>query len=162
MHKHVFVMLLSIGLVLTICHMISYNAYGQGPAILITAKTDKIKYSDGDTITISGHIDDLLLKQSSSPAVLVQVYNPNHVLYLSKSVDVNKNDGTYLYPFKIEGNLGITGSYDYTVSDGPLIGNAFTYTASPQTIPEFSFALPMLLVGITSLVLLYRIKFKIV
>lgn len=43
--------------------------------------------------------------------------------------------------------------YYYLNNQAPLFGNS-----SP--VPEFPFALPMLLVGITSLIVLYKIRFK--
>ncbi|HEX5358870.1 MAG TPA: hypothetical protein VFW99_03030 [Candidatus Nitrosotalea sp.] len=104
------------------------------PEIHMTIGLDSNRYATNDTITVSGHVDQILLNQNHNK-IQIEVYNPNNILYRSDQVIVDKN-GTYSYPFKINGLLGISGWYNVKVT--PIstenIGVGFTYKSSPYSL----------------------------
>lgn len=67
---------------------------------------------------------------------------------------------TYSIPFYMNSTITVESTYTLFLMT-PLYGDKVPDYCMPKTmIPEFPLALPILLMGITSLILLYRIKFK--
>ncbi|MDE1767472.1 MAG: hypothetical protein KGI27_14545, partial [Thaumarchaeota archaeon] len=87
----------------------AYVSTGPPPELHMTISSDEHGYATNDTITILGHVDDVLLEQDNH-TMQVAVYTPTDSLYKSGQIHVDKN-GTYLYSFKIVGPLGISGWY---------------------------------------------------
>ncbi|MGI0015803.1 MAG: hypothetical protein ACREBU_20490, partial [Nitrososphaera sp.] len=63
------------------------------------------------------------------------VYNPDREIYLNASIPVN-SDRSFSYSFFIEDQLGISGSYEYSVFYHPLVavGSTFVYIAGPYQL----------------------------
>ncbi|HVX03071.1 MAG TPA: PEFG-CTERM sorting domain-containing protein [Nitrososphaera sp.] len=99
------------------------SAYAQSSGLSV--KTDKTDYSAGDTITISGNVG---VTPTGQPLVL-QVYNPQGAGYRFDQVTVAA-DGSYTYPLKVGGPLGISGTYRTVVSyNGVSKETTFNFTA---------------------------------
>lgn len=97
------------------------------PELHMTIGLDNNRYATNDTIIISGHVDQVLLDQDKNK-IQVEIYNPNDTLYKSDQIVVNQN-GTYYYPFEINGPLGISGWYNIKVMPTPTeeVGVGFMY-----------------------------------
>ena len=104
------------------------------PELHMTIGPDNNRYATNDTITVSGHVDQILLNQNHNK-IQIEVYNPNNILFKSDQVVVDKN-GTYSYQFKISGLLGVSGEYNVNVIPIPAenIGIGFTYESSPYSL----------------------------
>jgi len=92
-----------------------------------------------DTIKISGRIQKGWIyyakEQGGNSTVSISIYNPSHKLYLADKVYV-KHDGRFDYSFKIEGELGIPGVYEYDLTLWPsLTGSTFEYKID-KSIPS--------------------------
>ena len=91
-------------------------------------------YHFGESITISGIMQKGLMykeqERTGNSTLAISVYNPNHELYLSDKIPVNV-DGSFNYVFKIRGNLGIGGNYEYDLISSGMTGGTFEYVSSP-------------------------------
>ncbi|MDE1763904.1 MAG: hypothetical protein KGH88_06635 [Thaumarchaeota archaeon] len=108
-----------------------YANPGPPPIIHMTENPQSNRYATNDTITIFGHVDQVLLDQDHYKAQ-IEIYNPNNVLYKSDQINVNQN-GTYSYSFKITGILGISGWYSGKIIPTPTeyVGIGFNYESTP-------------------------------
>ena len=86
-----------------------HAAFAQTPTI--TVSTDKDSYQAGETVTISGKATPVV----SGQQVILQVFNPKGAAYRFDTVTVAA-DGSYTYPLKVGGNIGITGTYQVKVT----------------------------------------------
>lgn len=104
------------------------------PELHMTIGLDSNRYATNDTVTVSGHVDQVLLDQDSGK-IQVEVDNPNGTLYKSDQVIVNQN-GTYSYPFEITGPLGISGQYNVNIrpTSSENVGVGFMYESSPYSM----------------------------
>jgi plastocyanin len=111
-----------------------YANPGPPPVLHMTVNSSSNRYAVNDTITISGHVDQVLLDQNRYRAQ-IEIYNPNNILYKSDQIIINKN-GTYSYSFKIIGTLGISGWYTGKVIPMPTewVGIGFNYESNPYSI----------------------------
>ncbi|CUR51375.1 Putative blue (Type 1) copper containing protein [Nitrosotalea devaniterrae] len=106
-----------------------------GPPVLhMTVNAQSNRYATDDTVTIFGHVDQVLLDQDND-VIQVEIYNPNNVLYKSNKINVSQN-GTYSYSFKINGVLGISGWYDAKIIPTPTewTGIGFNYESTPYHV----------------------------
>lgn len=106
-----------------------------GPPVLhMTVNSQSNRYATGDTITILGHVDQVLLDQDHN-VIKVEISNPNDILYKSDKINVNQN-GTYSYSFKINGTLGISGWYNVKIIpiQTESVGVGFNYESTPYHI----------------------------
>ncbi|MDE1765857.1 MAG: cupredoxin domain-containing protein [Thaumarchaeota archaeon] len=112
----------------------AYLSTGPPPDSHMTISLDEHGYAANDTITILGHVDQVLLGQDNR-TMQIAVYNPNNSLYKSDQINIDKN-GTYLYSFKISGPLGISGWYNVKVHPIPTeeVGIGMMYESSPYRL----------------------------
>lgn len=107
-----------------------------GPPDYVDFTYYKTSYYGNDIITVSGIIEKGYLYRSAvelgaNSTVSIVVYNAHNEKYLLDKVDV-KPDGSFDYKFKIKGDLGINGSYEYGMLIGTsLTGGTFDYIADP-------------------------------
>lgn len=96
----------------------------------------KSKFYGGEPITISGKIKKAILYTSvieygANQTGIIEIYNPDRTKYLSDTLDI-KPDGSFAYEFRIKGDLGISGDYEYNILDGfGSTGSTFEYISSP-------------------------------
>jgi len=96
----------------------------------------KSKFYGSEPITISGKIKKAALYTSvaeygANQTGIIEIYNPNRAKYLSDALDI-KPDGSFAYEFRIKGNLGISGDYEYNILDGfGSTGSTFEYISLP-------------------------------
>ena len=121
-----------------------YESTGPPPDLHMTVYSDEHGYATNDTITIRGHVDQVLLEQNNH-TIQIAVYNPDNLLYKSDKIHVNQN-GTYLYSFKIVGPLGISGWYNVKVHPVPTeeVGIGMMYESTPYyfTVGNRTFSIP--------------------
>lgn len=97
---------------------------------------NKSEFYGRETIVISGEIKKAILYTSvvdygANQTGIIEIYDPNRIKYLSDTLDVNP-DGSFSYEFRIKGNSGISGRYEYDILDGfGLIGSTFEHVPSP-------------------------------
>ncbi|HJT10329.1 MAG TPA: hypothetical protein VJ771_06040 [Candidatus Nitrosotalea sp.] len=121
-----------------------YAPTGPPPDLHMTIYLDEHGYSSNDTITILGHVDQVLLEQDNH-TMQIAIYNPNNLLYKSDQIHVSQN-GTYSYSFKIAGPIGISGWYNVKIH--PIsteeIGIGMMYESTPYylTIANKTFSIP--------------------
>lgn len=72
----------------------AYLSTGPPPDSHMTISSDEHGYAANDTITILGHVDQVLVGQDNR-TMQIAVYNPNNSLYKSDQINIDKND-TYL------------------------------------------------------------------
>ncbi len=141
--------ILTIGIVTTIVlsnngASSAYLSPGPPPDSHMTISSGEHGYDTNDTVTILGHVDQVLLQQDNH-TMQVAVYNPNGILYKSGQIHVGKN-GTYLYSFKIAGPLGVSGWYNVKVNPMPdeEVGIGMMYESTPYylTIGNKMFSIP--------------------
>lgn len=93
----------------------------------ITVSTDSQDYESGDTIIISGDVGIVKANQ----AILIQVWNPNGVLYRADLVNDISSDGSYTYDLKVGGKIGISGMYRVVATYDQRQGETtFAFTAT--------------------------------
>ncbi|MGI0023494.1 MAG: hypothetical protein ACRD9Q_11640 [Nitrososphaeraceae archaeon] len=78
----------------------------------------KFEFDSDEEITISGLVKKAYLyyagQRGENTTVYIKIYNPKNELYASEIIET-KVDGTFTYPVKIKGRLGIDGLYSYDV-----------------------------------------------
>lgn len=142
----------------------------------VTVTTDKLSYSDGDTIIISGTVTDqlnipisIVIKDSSQHIVYIAQTNPNSDnTYSTQAVaggDLWKTTGTYEIDVTYGGaDKTSKTTFEFTPSQpaSPTIGNQ---TNPNQAIPEFgTLSMSIFSIAILAVVILYvrvRPPFKI-
>jgi plastocyanin len=109
----------------------AYISTGPPPDSHMTISSDEHGYATNDTVTILGHVDQVLLQQDNN-TMQISIYNPNNTLYKSDQIHVGKN-GTYSYSFKIAGPLGVSGWYNAKVNPIPTeeVGVGMMYESTP-------------------------------
>jgi hypothetical protein len=106
------------------------NAFAQTSQL--TVMTDSPNYETGDTVTISGDVGTVREDQQ----LLIQVWNPNGVLYRADPVQVSP-DGSYSYEMKVGGRIGISGEYRVVVDyDQTRSETTFDFTSTESADAE--------------------------
>ena len=119
-----------LGILLASLAAVSASSAAFAQAAAITVSTDKASYNSGETVTISGKVGTVVSGQS----VILQVFNPKGAAYRFDVVSVAA-DGSYTYPLKIGGHIGITGTYTATVTyNKQQASSTFTFTAAMGNI----------------------------
>lgn len=99
----------------------------RSPPYSIAVSTDKSFYESGETVLVSGKVQDA---EEGSQA-LIQILNPNGAAYRLELVPL-EDDGTFSYSFTINGPLGISGMYRVAASYGDLPAYTSFYFQAPQ------------------------------
>lgn len=106
---------------------------GGPPPEVIKFTSYQNTFYGNEPIIISGIIQKGLLVKASekgNSTLTIDIYNPNRSLYLLDKIPVNV-DGTFKYSFKIKGELGISGGYEYGLSLFGTTGGSFEYCTAP-------------------------------
>ncbi len=119
----------------------------------ITMTTNKDYYVPGDTVQLSG-----IVTGQTNTLVALQVKDSDGNLILIRTIQADQN-GNFAIQFKIpptatSGKFSITAS---TKVNGFVVTQDKVFDAK---VPEFPFAIPILLISITSTIVFYRMKFK--
>ncbi|MFQ5969261.1 MAG: hypothetical protein ACE5J2_02030, partial [Nitrososphaerales archaeon] len=77
----------------------------------IDVTTDREAYTLGDTVTLSGRVSPINVKEQ----VVIQVFNPKNEAYRFAQISID-NDGSFSYNFPIGGRLAIDGIYSVRVT----------------------------------------------
>jgi hypothetical protein len=102
----------------------------------------------GNVVNLSGNLDAIVQNET----------NQTRIYFDMPQIATSGNDiyvGWMNYYTEGDNDLFMKTSVD----SGETFGNAITLN-SDETIPEFPFAIPILLISITSLVIFYRIRFR--
>ncbi|HSB57649.1 MAG TPA: hypothetical protein VLD38_07565, partial [Nitrosopumilaceae archaeon] len=94
--------------------VLSKNEFLGPPTDVWPTSPGKFEFEFNEPITISGIVKKAYLykaeKTGENTTAYVKIYNPNNELYTSELLET-KLDGTFTYPVKIKGKLGIDGLY---------------------------------------------------
>lgn len=116
--------------------LISGNGTIIPPGTAVTIMPDKNSYYGTENVTILGVINKGYMYTSEAEygknsTVSITVSNPDNGKYLMDQIDI-KPDGSFIYQFKIKGQLGISGTYGVEVDvSGSGHGITFDYIADP-------------------------------
>lgn len=101
----------------------------------LTVSTDKRAYVTGETIAISGHID-----QKGQPTLL-QVFNSKGAAYRFDVIPALTldPDGMYTYYLKVGGKIGIPGTYRIILTQGDQRAETtFSFNAADSFVPSIT------------------------
>ena len=94
----------------------------------VSVNTDKLSYVDGDTIIISGNVEDIL----SETPLLIQIFDPlsNRIEIVTKDV---AQDGSFIHTIKADGPLWQeAGEYTVKISYGPTDTVEVIFSFDPE------------------------------
>lgn len=120
---------------------------GNNPIIITT---DKIKYDQGDTISVSGCFS----KIASNKEITLIVYDPNGNKIGENTINP-KSDRTFSENFIIDKRFGANGTYSLEVNAGGLY-----YSTKSFVVPEFGSVGLIILAFSLTLILFQRRVFK--
>ncbi len=103
---------------------------GATAPVEISVTTDKMSYNQGDSVTVEGNVSPVATDQP----VVIKVLNPNNAELKTDKITV-KEDGTFNYNFKLQGDLVLPGSYTVKVSYSDT-GKESTFTVENPEKPS--------------------------